>query len=148
MANARTHKVCSLCFVDKPISDFSPHSSQAGVRSACKPCSVKVVQNYKTRNPMYELGYRLKKKFDMSLDEYFDRLEKQGGKCAICRVRFSDAKRRRLCVDHDHSTGWIRGLLCFNCNTVLGKVQDDKDTLADMITYLENHDKEYITSGK
>jgi hypothetical protein len=43
---------------------------------------------------------------------------------------------KHLCLDHDHATGKFRGILCFHCNTVLGKVKDSTETLQNMISYL------------
>jgi len=62
------------------------------------------------------------------------RLENQGGRCAICRNPSPGGKR--LCVDHDHATGRIRGLLCGACNLVLGYARDSEAVLASAIQYL------------
>lgn len=62
---------------------------------------------------------RLRAIFDISVEEYDLILEFQDGKCAICRRPPKPGKR--LAVDHDHQTGFVRGLLCFMCNKrVLG----------------------------
>lgn len=61
----------------------------------------------------------------------------QGGVCKIC-LR-PPAPDRRLSVDHDHRTGAIRGLLCQQCNTLLGQVDDSQELLYRAITYLEEH---------
>jgi hypothetical protein len=55
----------------------------------------------------------------------------QGGACAICGARDPEH------VDHDHVTGWIRGILCFNCNGGLGRLRDGVEYLAKAITYLK-----------
>jgi hypothetical protein len=60
----------------------------------------------------------------------------QGGVCAICSAP-DESLKKRLCVDHCHTTGAVRGLLCDNCNTALGKFRDNADTLRRAITYLE-----------
>lgn len=64
----------------------------------------------------------LKKKFGITLNEYNAILEEQGGVCAVCQEKC--ATGNNLAVDHDHVTGKIRGLLCFACNTSLGKFGD------------------------
>lgn len=84
---------------------------------------------------------KLKTAFKMSVEEYFRRLAEQKGVCAVC---YKDSGDRRLCVDHDHaccpgdnSCGkCIRGLLCSNCNTALGMVNDDSAVLLRAIEYL------------
>jgi hypothetical protein len=62
---------------------------------------------------------RLAAIFNLTVDEYDVILAHQGGRCAICgRPPKAD---KRLAVDHDHQTGYVRGLLCFLCNRrVLG----------------------------
>jgi hypothetical protein len=59
----------------------------------------------------------------------------QGGGCAICHRR---SNGRALDVDHDHANGAIRGLLCVNCNMILGYAHDDTDLLLGAIKYLRN----------
>ncbi|WP_329391128.1 endonuclease VII domain-containing protein [Streptomyces sp. NBC_01351] len=57
----------------------------------------------------------------------------QGGVCLICR------KAPAVHVDHCHETGRVRGVLCFNCNTAIGKLGDDPDVARRVVTYLEGH---------
>ena len=75
----------------------------------------------------------LRKKYDMSVEEYDDILIEQLGVCAICRTR----GQRRLAVDHNHRTGAIRGLLCARCNMGIGCFKDDVAKLKGAISYLE-----------
>ena len=67
---------------------------------------------------------------------YEEILALQGGVCAICRHKYPEA----LCVDHDHRTGVLRGLLCQRCNRGLGLLRDDEDVLARAIEYLRRWD--------
>ncbi|WP_406418459.1 endonuclease VII domain-containing protein [Streptomyces sp. NBC_01614] len=64
-------------------------------------------------------------------------LERQGGACAICRGR--NKSGHQLHVDHDHTTGRVRALLCQQCNAMLGHARDDIETLRAAIAYLERH---------
>lgn len=66
--------------------------------------------------------------------EYAKLLVKQDGKCGICDT--VPTGRQRLCVDHDHATGRIRGLLCHRCNTAIGLLRDDPVVLDAAIRYL------------
>lgn len=72
--------------------------------------------------------------------EIFDKLfSEQGGRCAICRTDKGSSTgkdNRRLAVDHCHKTKVVRGLLCGNCNRMLGLVKDDPETLRRAIAYL------------
>ena len=70
-------------------------------------------------------------------DEYEALYIAQEGVCAICQR--ATGKRRRLAVDHDHDTGYVRGLLCKTCNyKVLGHLRDDTEALQRAIDYLNN----------
>jgi hypothetical protein len=75
-----------------------------------------------------------KRKFGITIEEYDTLYLNQGGRCAICLDKPTD---RRLAVDHDHITGKIRGLLCKNCNLILGHAEDNCDILERAIKYLE-----------
>jgi hypothetical protein len=74
----------------------------------------------------------LRRRYGMSPAEYAALLAKQGGACAICRKR----SKGRLCVDHCHLTGTVRGLLCRKCNTALGYLNDDQASLVAALAYL------------
>jgi hypothetical protein len=77
-------------------------------------------------------GYNLKSSYGMTVDDYDKMYKFQDGRCATC-ARFFE----KLHVDHDHKTEDVRGLLCMNCNTALGCVQDDILVLRELIAYLE-----------
>lgn len=68
---------------------------------------------------------RIKHRYGIAAAEYDAMLAEQGGRCAICREYPTKRNTRahwdgKLCVDHDHETGRIRGLLCNDCNLVAG----------------------------
>lgn len=74
---------------------------------------------------------QLRIKYGITVDEYNEMLDSQGGKCKIC------GGDGRLVIDHDHDTGRIRGLLCSNCNSALGLVGENPKIFRGMIVYLE-----------
>jgi len=88
----------------------------------------------------------LKRKFGITPEMYDALLAAQGGVCAICRRPEMGLHTRspnpqfhgpqRLCVDHDHETQVIRGLLCRGCNAGVALLRDDPETLANAIAYL------------
>ena len=80
---------------------------------------------------------QLRRNYGITLEEYNSRVVKQKGVCAICKK--STISKRRLAVDHCHTTGKVRGLLCSGCNTALGQVRDDTTTLRAMIAYLQTY---------
>lgn len=77
----------------------------------------------------------LKKKYGITEKEYQQMLLQQGMTCAACST--APTKNKSLCVDHNHKTGKVRGLLCSFCNLVVGWVKDDPTILRHIITYLE-----------
>lgn len=88
--------------------------------------------------------YSLRKAYRAGVDWYEAKLAEQGGVCAICRqpevgVAQRSQRPRRLAVDHDHTTGALRGLLCHHCNTALGSFKDSIDLLLAAGEYLERY---------
>ena len=81
----------------------------------------------------YRYKDNLKRRYNMTVEEYVERVNEQQGACAICRT-FTP----RLCVDHSHETGANRGLLCHKCNVALGHFNDDIQLLLNAINYLES----------
>lgn len=84
----------------------------------------------------------LQKYYKIGIAEYTSMLESQNGLCAICRkpeTIIIKGKVLRLSIDHCHTTGKIRGLLCSHCNHAIGKFEDSIDSLKAAITYLEKH---------
>jgi Recombination endonuclease VII len=76
----------------------------------------------------------LKYCYGMTVAEYEAMLAQQNGVCAICETKPDD---RPLCVDHDHATGKVRGLLCHSCNVGLGNYKDDPRRTRRTTAYLE-----------
>ena len=84
----------------------------------------------------------LRHAFGVSLAQYAEMFSAQGGVCAICKqpeTHMRAGKVKALAVDHNHGTGAVRGLLCFDCNTAIGKLKEDRDTLLSAIRYLDKH---------
>ena len=82
-------------------------------------------------NPSLFRSNNLKQSHGITLIEYETLYESQDGKYKICGLK------KKLSVDHDHETGRIRGLLCVNCNTMLGQCFDNTEILKSGIKYLE-----------
>lgn len=77
-------------------------------------------------NPDKIRDYQYRTLYGISLSDYNLLFEKQKGCCAICNKHQTEIKRR-LFVDHSHTTGEVRGLLCFGCNTNLGWLERNKE---------------------
>jgi hypothetical protein len=80
--------------------------------------------------------HKLMSRYGITLEDYEKRLANQGGVCAICGGDDPQRGRFFFCVDHDHRTGKIRGLLCVTCNDGLGRFGDDRATLLRAAAYL------------
>ena len=87
--------------------------------------------------PVKNRERKLKSRYGITIEEYNRLLKKQRGRCAICKLS-EDEHTNSLAVDHCHSTGNIRGLLCARCNTGIGMLKDNIEVLKSAITYLEN----------
>ena len=126
-------KQCTKCKKELLISDF-PKTG----RSVCKKCVAKKTRDYyQKRNPDHRRDTYLKKMYGIGIKEYYEMLELQEGKCAICQSTDTGSKRfRYFSVDHDHNTGKIRGLLCKKCNIALGEMRDNPDIVYNAWMYL------------
>ena len=95
---------------------------------------LKYGKEYRTKNSRRT---RLKHFYNMTVVEYDELYNAQGGKCAICGIHQSELKQS-LCVDHNHITGEIRGLLCSNCNAGIGMLQDNSDIIEKALQYMKD----------
>lgn len=89
------------------------------------------------RDPKRVRAWFLKTIYGLTYKEYTDKIVVQLGLCAICQQPME-----KVCVDHDHEPGEVRGLLCTQCNVMLGMSKDNTDTLARAIAYLNRYKKE------
>src|SRR4051812_27777463 len=125
------HKRCPACKAELPLAEFGKNrSTRDGLNSYCFSC-----HNMKTRESRERAGgsrgYHLKRRYGITREQFAGMVEQQGGLCAICGIRSAEH------VDHDHMTGRVRGVLCFNCNGGLGQFKDRIASLRAAIDYLE-----------
>ena len=106
-----------------------------GLESMCKECRKDQSFEWRKDNPEYFREYSLKTKFGMTKDQYRKMVRDQDGKCLICMTHEDDLPES-LAVDHCHTTGNIRGLLCRACNMSLGGFRDNTTFLVRGIIYL------------
>lgn len=153
-------KTCIKCKIEKELNHFSPHKRyKHGVVNECKKCRVNITTdlNYKNKEKYLEKNrissakfrslnkdsYKLSVKMStykklgitITKEEYLNLYEEQEGKCKICNM-IPTGHKKSLCLDHDHITLKVRGLLCDNCNTALGKFKDNIHLLQNAINYL------------
>jgi hypothetical protein len=95
--------------------------------------------NKKRKEANREIYY--KKRYNITLEEYNKMLILQNSQCGICKISESEIKHGRnkyFAVDHCHTTGKVRGLLCYKCNCILGFINDNTEHLVNAIKYLKN----------
>ncbi|MES2367128.1 MAG: endonuclease VII domain-containing protein [Pseudomonadota bacterium] len=95
-------------------------------------------------HPARERRRDLYRRFGISIEQYDAMYAEQGGVCAICKkpetaIDHKLGSPKRLAVDHCHTSSKVRGLLCWACNSALGKIEDSIPTLEAMILYLRKH---------
>lgn len=95
-------------------------------------------KKYNRENPEKRKNAILKNVYGITLEQYNQIFEKQKGKCAICK-RHQKELTRTLCVDHNHKTKQVRGLLCVTCNTDVSVVEN---RLKEMLRYLNKYRKD------
>lgn len=148
-------KNCSTCGVDKNPSEYHKDVSQKdGLAFYCIVCRKKSARLYYNNNKDRFYSYnskwkkanpgkvratsralKLKYNFNITVSDYDKMMLAQGGVCAICSGTNKDG--RRLHVDHDHSTGAIRGLLCGRCNPAIGLFDDSIEVISKAVDYLK-----------
>ena len=140
-------KTCKNCLVEKPLDEFYTHKrTRDGKGSWCKKCLIAKTSENRKDPIQKELWkeYRrrsiLKKRYGITVEDYDRMIEVQEGVCAICKTNTSGGRgiNSRLAVDHNHTTGEIRGLLCSMCNQGLGMFKDNFELLQKAINYLNS----------
>lgn len=101
--------------------------------------------NIKNREYFYCMKYR----FGLTKDEILFMYDRWNGCCEICGVHYTEqiGRKNKLNIDHSHTTGQVRGLLCHNCNLGLGNLKDSKDVLQKAIKYLERNESSNSTTN-
>lgn len=97
--------------------------------------------NHVRKNPEHDRSMSrartLKKTYGITVDDYNTLLREQNGVCALCHEFVLRANTNFLCVDHNHTTGKVRGLLCYLCNSSIGHFGDDAQQLRAAAEYVE-----------
>lgn len=121
---------------ESDLEDFCYNSHQKHNRdNLCKRCNAERAS--KRRNQKnYTKEKHLKNRYGITLNEYNLMFSEQKGCCKICGTHQSELKKS-LAVDHCHTQGDVRGLLCQNCNTALGLFKDNIKALENAIEYLK-----------
>lgn len=112
------HWVCKKCAYESSRKSMKKHPRQ---------------YKYRKLNSYYKYAYGI------TLNDFRNLFKNQKGQCAICKKKLIKKTRRKntACIDHDHNSNKIRGILCEKCNVVLGGFQDSIDLLKSAIKYLQ-----------
>ena len=144
-------KVCTKCKRDLPLSEFWGHVYGAyKKRPRCKDCLRIENRVYDKRNnkseekikrrenkPFNKREANLMRRYGIKLSAYNELLESQNGVCAICKLPPLEGKM--LCVDHNHKTGKIRGLIHTKCNQAIAFLNDDPNACINAAEYLRKN---------
>lgn len=110
-------KSCTRCKLVKPIAEFNRKLD--GWQPKCRACCAVIQRRIK---------------YGVSDKKYQKILQRQDGVCAICER--PEPRYSHLSVDHNHETDKVRGLLCSNCNPMIGYAKEDPKVLMAAINYL------------
>ena len=156
-----SEKTCTKCNETKSLKDYYFKKDKKGnkkTRAICKLCHAEYNKNWEKNNkdkaaaitkryrhkyPDKTRAIALKRYFDMTLEELNQIEKEQNTSCMICKIHQDDLGER-LCVDHDHETKNVRGILCRRCNLGLGQFKDDVKLLKSAIKYLKKYGKGYF----
>lgn len=130
-------KQCSVCETVKPAKDF--YTDRAYIDGLSKRCRL-------CHRATIHLARRCRQ-FNISVDQYTEMTRSQGGVCAICQRVPLRVHPNGFSIDHCHTTGVVRGLLCNHCNTGLGFFEDNPEVLIRAATYLNQHTNSSTGSG-
>jgi hypothetical protein len=139
----KTTHVCTVCKAEKALSEFPMRKTHRPGKpvSQCTACRVIYNKTYRKNNKErvleIERKSRLKMVYGITVEQYEAMLVKQEGKCAICSTKKPGSRTKMFFIDHCHTTGQVRGLLCMRCNTGLGLFLDNQKILLNAISYLQ-----------
>lgn len=109
-------------------------TSQGGMLWTCRNCYIRK-QN---RTPETKKAQAIKERYGLSMEEFNRMKELQLNVCAICKEPCNSG--HDLSVDHNHTTGQVRGLLCKRCNLALGYLREDEGIIKNMLEYIKRYE--------
>ena len=131
-------KLCSGCNQEKAFTEFHKRNDRpCGYKNYCKDCANERRKEYYNRDKesgaLKEMIWR-RAGINMTHEAYVKRYEELDGCCEIC-----DTKCDVLCVDHNHETGEVRGLLCTPCNLAIENLQESVEVMRNAIKYIQKY---------
>ena len=152
-------KICTRCKKEKILSEFYKNKGyKDGLYSECKDChhergkkwrsneqnrlkALEVSKQWYLKNPerhrVASLKSHLKKKYNMTIEEFEALKKEQGNRCLICKKVFILSSQTH--IDHDHLTKEVRGILCTRCNFIVGMVEKESDIVMKAVKYVKRN---------
>lgn len=132
-------KKCPKCGETKTLVSFHKNKSvKNGLCCHCRKCNSIYKKAHYIKNKEKVRARFLKRKYGLTIKQYNGILKQQNYKCGICNKPQSICNRK-LDIDHNHQTGFIRGLLCRYCNgRLLRYLHDNKNRAVGLVRYLQN----------
>lgn len=125
-------RVCTKCSVEKPFAEFPKcRTYKDGIKPLCTPCNREYQNKWRASRPGIGKVYQRKHNYGITEPEYQQLLERQNNSCAVCEDEMTPPQ-----VDHCHTSGKVRGLLCKPCNLALGLFKDRANSLLRAAEYL------------
>jgi len=167
---AQKVRVCKVCGVEKDLAEYATYYRSGSRKCVCKACEKGRVAaaakkakpqrrvwaaankdrvaamekkwraNNKESTRLMILRSRLKRAYGITPERRLEMLKEQEGACAICKEPISITQFGHA-IDHNHTTGRVRALLCQRCNTGLGSFKDSVAILRAAADYLDEHNE-------
>src|SRR6185436_12265365 len=122
---------------------ISFYNNKGRLSYTCKKCQYSLnstwLKKHKLKRKRWDRNYRLQKEYGITTNQFNKILLKQNGKCRIRRSNSPGRGHENFNVDHKHGTKVVRGLLCFDCNTGIGKLKDSPVLIRRALRYLERN---------
>ena len=134
-------KVCSKCKETLDLSEFGVDRRYNKPRSYCKQCCRDKEKEYRKKYPEKIRASNIKQAYNVSLDRAYELMSVEN--CQSCGVVLTKATQHvrcntDRCIDHCHTSGEVRGVLCSGCNLALGHLSDSLDKIKGLERYLTN----------
>ena len=131
-------KTCTSCKKTLALNNFFKDKHRKdGHYVKCKQCQSVYAKQWRLNNSEKARNSYIKSKYGITLEEYNKKLKEQYDSCAICSTLFPGGNKISFFIDHDHKTSQVRGLLCRECNLMIGHAKDNTDILREAVRYLE-----------
>lgn len=143
---------CTICKEVKPCAEYySDRRTKDRCTAKCKICFRKYHNTWKNKNRekmrahysrmYFERGHRFAR-YGVTKEWYNLQLFLQDNRCAICRreeTHITKGRLKSLAIDHNADTGKVRGLLCAECNTGIGKLRHSVEIMNSAVEYIRKH---------